>query len=353
MLRGIHKEHDRFVDTYWSRYPDVYFAGDGARVDEDRDFWLLGRVDDVMNVSGAHRSRRIEGQSKAVDHQSVAEAAVRSRGSDDRSGDRRLRDAEGGQRRLGGDARGAARPRRLEDRSDREAGQHRLHPRGRRRGAARSCAATHDVAENRSLGDTTTLADPPSSTRSASAPRPDERRVDPRVATARDRLDLIDRAWSSQATLPEYNRHGDVLEVYWPRLTEERPDFQFQLVDGDEPVARADRSQCAGTAAWTTPPGSTARSRAGFDEGDANVLCALIVCVPRSLQGRGLRRLVLQAMTAIARAHGLRLDRPRAPELEGALSAGADRPLRVVAPAGRGCSSIRGCGCTSASAPSS
>ena len=52
MLHGIHKEHDRFVDTYWSRYPDVYFAGDGARVDEDRDFWLLGRVDDVMNVSG-------------------------------------------------------------------------------------------------------------------------------------------------------------------------------------------------------------------------------------------------------------------------------------------------------------
>ena len=50
----------------------------------------------------------------------------------------------------------------------------------------------------------------------------------------------IDRAWgSAQDTLPEYNRHGDVLEVYWPRLTEERPDFQFQLVDGDEPVARA------------------------------------------------------------------------------------------------------------------
>jgi acetyl-CoA synthetase len=75
MLRGLYKDHDRFVETYWSRYPGVYFAGDGARIDEDGDFWLLGRVDDVMNVSG-HRISTIEVESALVDHQSVAEAAV-------------------------------------------------------------------------------------------------------------------------------------------------------------------------------------------------------------------------------------------------------------------------------------
>jgi acetyl-CoA synthetase len=75
MLRGIHKDPDRYVDTYWSRFPGVYFAGDGARRDRDGDFWLLGRVDDVMNVSG-HRISTIEVESALVDHPAVAEAAV-------------------------------------------------------------------------------------------------------------------------------------------------------------------------------------------------------------------------------------------------------------------------------------
>jgi acetyl-CoA synthetase len=75
MLRGIYKDHDRYVETYWSRYPGKYFVGDGARVDEDGDFWLLGRVDDVMNVSG-HRISTIEVESALVDHPAVAEAAV-------------------------------------------------------------------------------------------------------------------------------------------------------------------------------------------------------------------------------------------------------------------------------------
>jgi acetyl-CoA synthetase len=75
MLRGIHKDHDRYVETYWSRFDGVYFAGDGARIDEDGDFWLLGRVDDVMNVSG-HRISTIEVESALVDHPAVAEAAV-------------------------------------------------------------------------------------------------------------------------------------------------------------------------------------------------------------------------------------------------------------------------------------
>jgi acetyl-CoA synthetase len=78
MLRGLYKEHERYVETYWSRYPDTYFAGDGARIDEDGDFWLLGRVDDVMNVSG-HRISTIEVESALVDHQRVAEAAVAAR----------------------------------------------------------------------------------------------------------------------------------------------------------------------------------------------------------------------------------------------------------------------------------
>jgi acetyl-CoA synthetase len=78
MLRGIYNDHDRYVETYWSRYPDTYFAGDGARIDEDGDFWLLGRVDDVMNVSG-HRISTIEVESALVDHRLVAEAAVAAR----------------------------------------------------------------------------------------------------------------------------------------------------------------------------------------------------------------------------------------------------------------------------------
>jgi acetyl-CoA synthetase len=75
MLRGLYKEDERYRETYWSKYPDTYFAGDGARIDEDEDFWLLGRVDDVMNVSG-HRISTIEVESALVDHQKVAEAAV-------------------------------------------------------------------------------------------------------------------------------------------------------------------------------------------------------------------------------------------------------------------------------------
>jgi acetyl-CoA synthetase len=78
MLRGIFGDDQRYRDTYWSRYENVYFAGDGARIDSDGDFWLLGRVDDVMNVS-AHRISTIEVESALVDHPDVAEAAVCSR----------------------------------------------------------------------------------------------------------------------------------------------------------------------------------------------------------------------------------------------------------------------------------
>ncbi|MEX5718353.1 acetate--CoA ligase [Geodermatophilus maliterrae] len=76
MLRTIWGDDDRYVDTYWSRFgKEVYFAGDGAKKDDDGDIWLLGRVDDVMNVSG-HRISTTEVESSLVAHPTVAEAAV-------------------------------------------------------------------------------------------------------------------------------------------------------------------------------------------------------------------------------------------------------------------------------------
>ncbi|MBA2570753.1 MAG: acetyl-coenzyme A synthetase, partial [Chloroflexi bacterium] len=65
----------RYRETYWSRFPGMYFAGDGARRDEDGYYWLLGRIDDVMNIAG-HRLSTIEVESALVGHPSVAEAAV-------------------------------------------------------------------------------------------------------------------------------------------------------------------------------------------------------------------------------------------------------------------------------------
>ncbi len=75
MLRGIWGDPDRYRETYWSRFPGRYFAGDGCKIDDDGYYWLLGRVDDVMNVSG-HRVSTTEVESALVDHPSVAEAAV-------------------------------------------------------------------------------------------------------------------------------------------------------------------------------------------------------------------------------------------------------------------------------------
>jgi acetyl-CoA synthetase len=75
MLRGIWGDPDRFVKQYWSKWPGIYFTGDGAKRDHDGYFWLLGRVDDVMNVAG-HRIGTMEVESALVDHHSIAEAAV-------------------------------------------------------------------------------------------------------------------------------------------------------------------------------------------------------------------------------------------------------------------------------------
>ncbi len=75
MMQTMWGDHERFIDTYFTMYKDIYFAGDGCRVDEDGDYWLMGRIDDVVNVSG-HRIGTAEVESALVSHAKVAEAAV-------------------------------------------------------------------------------------------------------------------------------------------------------------------------------------------------------------------------------------------------------------------------------------
>lgn len=75
MMRTMWGDHERFIDTYFTMYNDIYFAGDGCRIDDDGDFWLMGRIDDVVNVSG-HRIGTAEVESALVSHDKVAEAAV-------------------------------------------------------------------------------------------------------------------------------------------------------------------------------------------------------------------------------------------------------------------------------------
>jgi len=75
MLRGIHGDRARFIETYWTKVPGMYLAGDGARRDERGYFWIMGRIDDVINVSG-HRLGTMEVESALVSHHAVVEAAV-------------------------------------------------------------------------------------------------------------------------------------------------------------------------------------------------------------------------------------------------------------------------------------
>jgi acetyl-CoA synthetase len=161
MLRGIHRDPDRYVDTYWSRFPGMYFTGDGARVDDDGDFWLMGRVDDVMNVSG-HRISTIEVESALVDHGRVAEAAVCGR-ADEHTGQAivafvSLRDGAEGSLEMVEELRDhvatkigkIARPAAIVFAPEL--------PKTRSGKIMRRLL--RDVADGRALGDTTTLADP-------------------------------------------------------------------------------------------------------------------------------------------------------------------------------------------------
>jgi len=161
MLRGIYGDPERFRETYWSRFPGRYFAGDGAKLDDEGYFWLLGRVDDVMNVSG-HRVSTTEVESALVDHPAVAEAAVV--GANDATTGQAIvayvtlkageqpSDARGQELRQHVAAKigPIARPRTVIFTDDL--------PKTRSGKIMRRLL--RDVAEGRSLGDTTTLADP-------------------------------------------------------------------------------------------------------------------------------------------------------------------------------------------------
>ena len=145
MLRGIWGDDERYRDTYWSRFEGQYFAGDGAKWDDEHVLWLLGRVDDVMNISG-HRISTTEVESALVSHPKVAEAAVVG-AADPTTGQAivafvtvkgDVTDDESGAE---GFVHGAAQPRRQGDRRDRQAAADRAsRPSCPRPAAARSCA---------------------------------------------------------------------------------------------------------------------------------------------------------------------------------------------------------------------
>ena len=161
MLRGIWGDNQRYIDTYWSRWPGLYFAGDGAKLDDSGAIWLLGRVDDVMNVSG-HRISTTEVESALVSHPKVAEAAVVG-ASDDTTGQGIvafviLR---------AGESDGEGLVKELRDHVAKEIGPI-AKPRQimivaelpKTRSGKIMRRLLRDVAENRALGDATTLADP-------------------------------------------------------------------------------------------------------------------------------------------------------------------------------------------------
>jgi hypothetical protein len=128
------------------------------------------------------------------------------------------------------------------------------------------------------------------------------------AATHSERPDLAGPAWeATEDTLPEYNNHGDVLNRYWDRLLDERPDFQFHLLgDGGEILGRARSIPIRWDGSVEDlPAGIDGAIARGFDEGGANVLCALVIMIPRDLQGQGLSGRAVEAMTTIARRHEL------------------------------------------------
>jgi acetyl-CoA synthetase len=163
MMRGIWKEPERYKETYWSRFSKLYFAGDGAKLDKDGAIWLLGRVDDVMNVSG-HRISTTEVESALVSHEAVAEAAVVG-AKDEMTGQGIVAFVilRGGIEAATGDAL----VKQLRDHVAKEIGPI-AKPRQimvvaelpKTRSGKIMRRLLRDVAENRAVGDSTTLADP-------------------------------------------------------------------------------------------------------------------------------------------------------------------------------------------------
>jgi acetyl-CoA synthetase len=161
MLRTIWGDDERYRETYWSKFPGRYFAGDGAKLDEDGYWWILGRVDDVLNVAG-HRIGTMEVESALVDHPWVAEAAVVGKAHDLKgqavAAFVTLKDGHKGTAELKDDLKdhvvkkiGAiARPDDIIFSADL--------PKTRSGKIMRRLLK--DIAEGRALGDTTTLADP-------------------------------------------------------------------------------------------------------------------------------------------------------------------------------------------------
>ena len=165
MLRGIWGDAQRYVDTYWSRWPQFYFAGDGAKLDESGAIWLLGRVDDVMNVSG-HRISTTEVESALVSHPKVAEAAVVG-ANDETTGQGIVAFVIVRQGVADSGDDGAALVKELRDHVAKEIGpiakprQIMIVPElPKTRSGKIMRRLLRDVAENRSIGDSTTLADP-------------------------------------------------------------------------------------------------------------------------------------------------------------------------------------------------
>jgi GNAT superfamily N-acetyltransferase len=128
------------------------------------------------------------------------------------------------------------------------------------------------------------------------------------IATVAARPDLIAPGWElTSDLLPEYNNHGEVLERYWGRLDDERPDFQFHVVNDEGQILARGQSipvRWDGTAE-DLPPGIDGAIARGFEVAEATVLCSLIAAVPRGLQGRGLSRVAVEAMRELAGRHGL------------------------------------------------
>ncbi len=163
MLRGVWGEPERYNETYWSRFTPRYFAGDGAKLDNDGAIWLLGRVDDVMNVSG-HRISTTEVESALVSHEAVAEAAVVGAndamtgqaivafvilrtGIEHANGDELQKELKG---HVAKEIGAIARPRQIMV----------VNELPKTRSGKIMRRLLRDVAENRAVGDSTTLADP-------------------------------------------------------------------------------------------------------------------------------------------------------------------------------------------------